>query len=620
MQFRAQGGIDLVGAGQMGGEGVQPFMIPAHKHFLAAAGEKGDEDLDRLALADAVEAANALLEQFGIGGQIKEEEVVAELEIPAFAADLRADEQARPVGVGEPGGVAVALQQREMLMKQRHLDIDQLLQGRRDGARLFRGVTDQQHLDPAVLAHILSEPDQAGIVAQVRGLAGLPAPVAWRPCEGDQLHTARRKVVQLRTGIPKDGAAGAGTVDYFGDELFAFRLFLPQQPGESGAFPLRPGRRERGKPAFLPRGQPLHGDDFVEDGDLPGVLLFLLFKLFQIAVFGRIEQPQTGEMAGPAQLFRCCGYEQHAGGGGAERARQIVGRSRIDQMMGLIDHQHVPASRRGQRPPFRTAGQQLHAAEYQLILEKGILIGLHSEQGFDLLLIVEAEDKIEAAQELDKPLVHQRFGYQDEDAVDAADGEQPVQDKGGLDGLAQTGFVGEEHPGIRTGGDGVGHIELVRDQIDAAAEESAQGGTAIVVAVAQGAVAQQVFGVAVDIEVEQAVARSIKADGIGEHLLARADRFTAVAQQAVMLFGGEDDKGAPVAEGDGIAGAEDHAAQRGRCDGETAGAAAGGEINGDHAAVGSSDRSQPQFGLHLTDPALTDLEHGFPDSPARINR
>ncbi|OPZ78405.1 MAG: hypothetical protein BWY77_01516 [bacterium ADurb.Bin431] len=58
-----------------------------------------------------------------------------------------------------------------------------------------------------------------------------------------------------------------------------------------------------------------------------------------------------------------------------------------------------------------------------------------------MLRIVEAEDEIEAAQKLDKPLVHQGLGYTDEDAVDAADREQPVQDQCGLDGLAQAGLV-----------------------------------------------------------------------------------------------------------------------------------------------------------------------------------
>ncbi|OPZ78406.1 MAG: hypothetical protein BWY77_01517 [bacterium ADurb.Bin431] len=136
------------------------------------------------------------------------------------------------------------------------------------------------------------------------------------------------------------------------------------------------------------------------------------------------------------------------------------------------------------------------------------------------------------------------------------------------------------------------------------------------VAVTKGAVAQQIFGIAVDIEVEQTISRGIEADGVGEHLFAGADRLTAVAHQAVLLLGDEDQKGAAVAEGDGVSGSKEDAAQWGRFDGKAAGAAAGGKINRDHAAVGCSDCSQPQLGLHFADPALTDPEHGCPDSPA----
>ena len=40
-----------------------------------------------------------------------------ELKVAAFAADLRADEQARAVRLGKPRSIAVALHQREILVK-----------------------------------------------------------------------------------------------------------------------------------------------------------------------------------------------------------------------------------------------------------------------------------------------------------------------------------------------------------------------------------------------------------------------------------------------------------------------------------------------------------------------
>ena len=60
-------------------------------------------------LADAVEPADALFEQVGIQRQVPQDQAVRELEVAAFRADLRAQQQARAVGLGEVRGVAIAL-------------------------------------------------------------------------------------------------------------------------------------------------------------------------------------------------------------------------------------------------------------------------------------------------------------------------------------------------------------------------------------------------------------------------------------------------------------------------------------------------------------------------------
>ena len=76
-------------------------------------------NLDRRGLPDAVEPADALLEQLGIVRQIEEHEVMRELEIAPFAADLRAEENARALRLGEEGRIAVALEQREAFVEKR---------------------------------------------------------------------------------------------------------------------------------------------------------------------------------------------------------------------------------------------------------------------------------------------------------------------------------------------------------------------------------------------------------------------------------------------------------------------------------------------------------------------
>ena len=49
-------------------------------------------DLDVLILANSVKAADSLLYKIGAGRKVKHNQLVGELKVPAFAADLRADE------------------------------------------------------------------------------------------------------------------------------------------------------------------------------------------------------------------------------------------------------------------------------------------------------------------------------------------------------------------------------------------------------------------------------------------------------------------------------------------------------------------------------------------------
>jgi hypothetical protein len=57
--------------------------------------------MDLLALADAIEPADPLLEETWIEREIEQHEVMRELEVPPLAADLGAHEQPRAVWIGE---------------------------------------------------------------------------------------------------------------------------------------------------------------------------------------------------------------------------------------------------------------------------------------------------------------------------------------------------------------------------------------------------------------------------------------------------------------------------------------------------------------------------------------
>ena len=103
-------------------EGIQSLVEPARQHLLRAVGEIRHVDLDVLGLANPIEPSDALFQEFGVQRQIEQDEVVRELEIASFAADLRTDQQPRPVGLGKPGGVAIPLHQGETLVEESRLD------------------------------------------------------------------------------------------------------------------------------------------------------------------------------------------------------------------------------------------------------------------------------------------------------------------------------------------------------------------------------------------------------------------------------------------------------------------------------------------------------------------
>jgi hypothetical protein len=120
-------------------------------------------DVDRAFLADAVEAADALLEEFDVVGEVKEDEVVGELEVAAFAADLGADEEADAFGVGEGGGVAVTLQEGEAFVEEFAVDVDLLLDAVADLGCHFGAVADgEDFFGFAEVAKEAGEPDGEG--------------------------------------------------------------------------------------------------------------------------------------------------------------------------------------------------------------------------------------------------------------------------------------------------------------------------------------------------------------------------------------------------------------------------------------------------------------------------
>ena len=78
----------LVRAMQITFQRLQPLVIPTRQHLLRTALEVRRVHVDGLGLADAIEPADALLEQLRIQRQIKQHEVVHKLKVAPFAANL----------------------------------------------------------------------------------------------------------------------------------------------------------------------------------------------------------------------------------------------------------------------------------------------------------------------------------------------------------------------------------------------------------------------------------------------------------------------------------------------------------------------------------------------------
>ena len=424
---------DLVAARQRLLEGVEPLVVPAQAALLGGALDIRHVDVDVAALADTVQPADALLQHFRVVGQAHQHQVLGELEVAALAPDLRGDEHARAVRLGEPRGLPVALQQRHVLVELRGLHLDQGLQLLLDDAHLGPGLADDQHLGLGVL------PEESG----------------------QPLDPRIRRV--LRRG---------GQPDLVQDTLREARHGGPRVAEHHPARPV-PVQQilQRRLVALLDEGPGLLGRRLVAR--------VLLHIPREVRVAVGVEQAQAGEVALQPQLLRGGGEQQQAGGCAGQRLHHSVGRAGLlrgpGQMVGLVHNQQVPACGHRLGGPGRGAGQQADAAQHQLLLQERIAARLALLDGPAARLVEDAEGEGEPAQQLHEPLVDQRVGDQDEGAGDLPAAQQAVQDQAGLDGFTEPHLVGQQHPGQGPAADFVGDVELVRDQVHAPAHEAARG-------------------------------------------------------------------------------------------------------------------------------------------------
>src|SRR5690349_12515018 len=143
--------------------------------------------------------------------------------------------------------------------------------------------------------------------------------------------------------------------------------------------------------------------------------------------------------------------------------------------MCFVDDDEVPASVQRLLQPLGTGGEEADAAQDKLIVEEGIGFRIRREDCLTALLVEDVEPEIKSAQEFDEPLMDERFGNKDEDALRPARGDQPMQDQTSFDRFPKTHFIRQQHARPQAGRYLGGDVELMRDELDASPDESAHG-------------------------------------------------------------------------------------------------------------------------------------------------
>ena len=241
------------------------------------------------------------------------------------------------------------------------------------------------------------------------------------------------------------------------------------------------------------------------------------------------------------QLFRRGGQQEYRRGQPAQPFDQLVvvpGAVRAPaQMMRLIDYQNIPSGLCRLVRPFRILHQVIQAGHDKLFGVEGVVAGRAVLNRQAAVFIEDIEFHVEPAQHLDKPLVDQGLGQQHQNSLDPSGHHQPVQDQSGLDGFAQAHLVGQQDPRRGHRGGGAGDIELVAEQIDAGAGESAGCVSAQVMPERLGLAAQDEKAVFVALAMAEPVVGLAEADQVAELGFGKFPFAAMINQQPFFLPG-----------------------------------------------------------------------------------
>ena len=338
-------------------------------------------------------------------------------------------------------------------------------------------------------------------------------------------------------------------------------------------------------------------------------------ELAEIMEPRRVQQPQAREVAGHSQLLRRRGEQQEIGRFPAEGFdHRVVTADRVRrpaEMMGLVDDDHIPAGIKRLLEPLFIPGEETPAREDELVVEERIGLRVGRLDRGAAFLVEDVEPEIEPPQQLHEPLVHQRIRHEDQHTLGAAREDQPMEDEAGFDRFAQAHFIRQQHAWQKPPGHFRRDVELVRDQVDAPADEPAHGRLpATMLLLQRGQPQVEEFG-RIELPREQAFLGFVEADGVAQIRFAQLPSGAAVVEETGEFRDGLDGERIARVVTDRVTDAEAHAAKRGIVRRIFARLAARGKSHGDRAAGQPEHGAQAELGLAVADPTLAGMEVVF---------
>ena len=349
-----------------GAERVQCLVIPFEQVLLRRVFQVGYVQLNGVLLADAVQATDTLFQQIRMGRQIEHHQMMSELKVATFTADLRTDHHlGTELLVGEEGCGTVALDDAHAFVEYGGRNAAAHAQCIIQVQRSFSVGSDHQHF--AVLEHFqgIDQPVDPRVILPPGGFLGLELilqadfriqciaafqmVIQGRAGQRIGVQLTFREATDDRAGIAIQHPARAMAIKQLTDQaatgfLCGGLVSAVQALDQGYGAVTQPGNQRFAVAVGQLTGvqQALHG---IGDGLIAGVFFAECLEVME-AIW--VQQAQAGKVAGLTQLFRGGCQQQYRRRLRGQLFYQYVFRAGAffvpDQVVGFVDHQHVPVT------------------------------------------------------------------------------------------------------------------------------------------------------------------------------------------------------------------------------------------------------------------------------------